>query len=75
MPLISIPKTDFECRYIVTSETVKQSKLIFDKCIDFIEKQLRVAYFNAKKELLFYKQFFFFFTNDNHIFYNHNLLD
>jgi len=38
-----IPQTDFECRYIVTSETLKQLKLIFDKCIDFTEKQLRVA--------------------------------
>ena len=36
-------KTDFECRYIVIFSTLKQLKLIFDKCIDFTEKQLRVA--------------------------------
>ena len=54
------PKTDFECRYIATSGIAKQFKLDFDKCIDFMKKQLRVAYFNAKKELLFYKQFFSF---------------
>ena len=44
-------------RYIVTSGTVKQFKLDFDKCIDFREKQLRVAYFNTKKKgvnVLFY---------------------
>ena len=29
-----ITQTDFECRYIVTSETLKQLELIFDKCID-----------------------------------------
>ena len=35
---------------------LKQSKLIFDKCIDFSEKQLRIAYFNAKqKEKELYK--------------------
>lgn len=37
-------------RYIVTSGTVKQFKLGFDKCIDFRKKQLRVAYFNTKKK-------------------------
>ena len=61
MSLISIPETDFECRYIVTSETLKQFKLDFDKCIDFMKKQLRVAYFNAKKELLFLQAILFFF--------------
>ena len=35
---------------------LKQLKLIFDKCIDFKEKQLRVAYFIAKqKEKELYK--------------------
>ena len=46
----NIAQTDFEYRYIVTSGTVKQFKLDFDKCIDFREKQLRVAYFNTKKK-------------------------
>ena len=36
-------ETDFECRYIVTSGTVKQFKLDFDKCIDFTVKQLKTA--------------------------------
>ena len=44
------PKTDFECRYIATSGIAKQFKLDFDKCIDFIEKQLRVAYFTVQNK-------------------------
>ena len=37
-------QTAFECRYIVTSGTVKQFKLIFDKCIDFTVKQLKNSF-------------------------------
>jgi hypothetical protein len=37
----NIAQTDFEYRYIVTSGTVKQFKLIFDKSIDKKKKQLK----------------------------------
>ena len=40
----SIAQTDFECCYIVTSGTVKQFKLNFDKCIDFMKKQLKTDF-------------------------------
>nr|DAF42996.1 MAG TPA: hypothetical protein [Siphoviridae sp. ctHip2] len=36
-------RTDFNGRYIVISETLKQLKLIFDKTINNQEKQLRTA--------------------------------
>lgn len=37
-------KTDFECRYIVTSQSLKQFKLFFDKTINSMKKQLKTAY-------------------------------
>ena len=37
-------RTDFECRYIDTNKTLKQSNCNFDKCIDFTVKQLKTAY-------------------------------
>ena len=43
----NIAQTDFEYRYIVTSGTVKQFKLDFDKCIDSMKKQLKNAYFTV----------------------------
>jgi hypothetical protein len=49
-PLFCCIETDFEGRYIVTSGTLKQLKLIFDTFIDFTVKQLTIAYFNAKKK-------------------------
>ena len=39
-----IAQTDFECRYIVTSEIIKQFKLDFDKCIDFMKEQLKISF-------------------------------
>ena len=36
-------KTDFEGCYIVITDTVKSQNRNFDKCIDFIEKQLKIA--------------------------------
>lgn len=40
----NIAQTDFECCYIVTSGTVKQFKLDFDKCIGFMKKQLKISF-------------------------------
>jgi len=37
-------RTDFECRYIVTNQSLKQFKLIFDKTINTMKKQLKTAY-------------------------------
>lgn len=37
-------RTDFECRYIVISATLKQFELFFDKTINSMKKQLKTAY-------------------------------
>lgn len=40
----NIAQNDFEPCYIVTSGTVKQFKLDFDKCIDFMKRQLKISF-------------------------------
>ena len=37
-------QNDFEPCYIVTSGTLEQFKLYFDKCIDFTKKQLKISF-------------------------------
>ena len=44
---MNITQTDFECRYIVISETLKQSNCNFDTFIDFAVKQLKTAVSNC----------------------------
>ena len=46
-------KTDFECRYIVISETLKQSNCNFDKCIDFTVNSLKQLIERAKYEIFY----------------------
>nr|DAP07761.1 MAG TPA: hypothetical protein [Caudoviricetes sp.] len=42
--MFCIAQNDFEPCYIVTSGTLKQFKLYFDKCIDFTKKQLKISF-------------------------------